>query len=118
MPFDHKRMKELRRRKKVSMAAMARGLGIPYQSIQEYERGDVEPKAHRLEQIADMLETTTEYLLGRTSYPNQLTEAHYRLIDAYVRGGIDAALEQARLEVAESDFAKRLIPGRQPRTKR
>lgn len=100
------------------MAAMARSLKIPYQSIQEYEKGDVEPKAHRLEQIADLLDTSTEYLLGRTNYPNKLTEAHYRLIDAYVQGGIDAAIDQARREVAESDFGKRFLPSAKPGSKR
>lgn len=90
-------MRELRTRKHLTLKKMAKALGIPYTSVQDYEQGRVEPKAHRLEEIADVLETNTEYLMGRIDYPKKLTPLHNKVWDALERNdraGIEDALRQ------------------------
>lgn len=65
VPFA-KRLKESRERKKLKQKEMAAHLGVAIRSYQNYEGGQREPDFETLVAIADHLDVTTDYLLGRT----------------------------------------------------
>ena len=68
MPIFTERLKESRKRKNVTQKQMAEWLGITEQAYQKYEYGMREPNHEATIKLADLLEVTTDYLLGRTSY--------------------------------------------------
>lgn len=55
----------------MSQQDLAKKVGIPYQRIQDHERGKSKPKADRLGLIADALECSADYLLGLSNAPDQ-----------------------------------------------
>lgn len=75
MAYDPKRLRNLRIAKRLTQKGMAALLKIPYQNYQNYEKskekGGYMPKAGRMKQLADILETTTEYLSGQTDDPTR-----------------------------------------------
>jgi transcriptional regulator with XRE-family HTH domain len=71
MPFVPGRMKSRRKEVGLSQKGLAKKVGIPYQRIQEYERGKSEPKGSRLGLIAEALDCTSDYLLGLSDAPGE-----------------------------------------------
>lgn len=69
VPFPA-RLKESRRRKKLIQKDVAAHLQMPVHSYQNYEGGQRRPDYETLVAIADYLEVTTDYLLGRTDEPD------------------------------------------------
>lgn len=63
-----KRLRLLREQKKLSQIQLADKLGIPHQSISNYERGYRHPPSDTLLQIADFFEVSVDYLLGRSAF--------------------------------------------------
>lgn len=63
------RLAYLRKNKKLTHQNMADSLGITRQGYGYYENGKREPDLNTLQKLADLLETTTDYLLGRTDDP-------------------------------------------------
>lgn len=63
------RLKELRLRKGLSQREMAERLGITLRAYQYYEQGNRFPDFHGLIAIADELESSLDYLVGRTGEP-------------------------------------------------
>jgi transcriptional regulator with XRE-family HTH domain len=58
----------LRRDKKISQQALAEKAGISANTIARLERGDIQKiYSDNLERLADALEVSADYLLGRTS---------------------------------------------------
>ena len=55
------RLKKLRERRRICC-------GMSKNVISQYERGDREPTASSLAQIADFFEVSTDYLLGRQNF--------------------------------------------------
>lgn len=55
----------LRKDKKISQTQLAQDLGVSQRTISHYENGSAEPSLDGLCRIADLLEITTDFLLGR-----------------------------------------------------
>lgn len=64
------RLKEVRKKKGLRQADVARHLGIEARSYQYYEGNRRRPDYEGLVALADLFEVTTDYLLGRTDTPN------------------------------------------------
>lgn len=66
------RLAELRKNKKWSLQETADRLGIAKSTYAGYESGYREPSLQSLIQMADLFETTVDYILNRTddTYPN------------------------------------------------
>lgn len=69
------RLKELRMAKKVTQEELGQHLGFRDSTISQYESGSREPDYDTLLKIAEFFGVTTDYLLGRTVYP-QLSPTH------------------------------------------
>lgn len=64
------RLNKTRKEKGLTAQNMADLIGIGLRSYRAYESGDREPSFSVLVQIADHLETTTDYLLCRDEFPS------------------------------------------------
>ena len=65
------RLKEARRAKGITQKAMAEYLDIQETSYQLYEYGQREPNHERTVKIADILDVSVDYLLGRSDNPKR-----------------------------------------------
>lgn len=63
------RLKKARKRKKLMQKDVAEHLKMATHSYQNYEGGQRRPDYETLVAIADLLDVTTDYLLGRTDAP-------------------------------------------------
>ncbi|MBC6310855.1 helix-turn-helix transcriptional regulator [Listeria sp. FSL L7-1582] len=63
------RIKKLRKAKKLTQTELAKQINLTHVSISGYERGTRLPDTETLGKLSDVLETTTDYLLGRTNNP-------------------------------------------------
>ena len=61
------KFEKLRKDKGLSMAQVARDLGLKYTTYVSYEKGDREPNSEMLIQIADYYGCTVDYLVGNTA---------------------------------------------------
>lgn len=59
-------LKELRRDKNLTQSDMAKFFGIKQSMYSMYESGQRSMKIEMLVKLADILETSTDYILGRT----------------------------------------------------
>lgn len=64
-----KRLNETRKKKGFTAQQMADYLCIHIRAYRKYESGDTMPNLNSLVKIADLLEVSTDYLLGRTENP-------------------------------------------------
>jgi transcriptional regulator with XRE-family HTH domain len=77
------RLKEKRKEAGISQAELAARVGVTSRTIQNYELGTRKPQNMEVVQrMADVLGTTTDYLLGN---------ADRRILAAYAKGGAKAA---------------------------
>ncbi len=60
-------IKDARKEKGLKQIELARLINVSIQTISGYETGYAQPPIDTLIKIADVLETTTDYLLGRTN---------------------------------------------------
>lgn len=67
MPIYSDILKELRREKRMTQTQVAQKLYISQRMYSYYESGQREMKISMLSQLADILETSTDYILGRTN---------------------------------------------------
>lgn len=82
MTFQTK-LKQLRIKRGLTQASLAKIAGVTTRTIQNYELGGRKPSSmHVVQKIADALDTTTAYLLG---------SADRYVIEAYNKGGASAA---------------------------
>ncbi|MBQ8229095.1 MAG: helix-turn-helix transcriptional regulator [Clostridia bacterium] len=63
-----KRLSELRQEEGITRADMAKRLNISVRLISYWENGERECSFDMLIKLADMLNTSTDYLLGRKDY--------------------------------------------------
>lgn len=63
------RLKSLRSEAGFSQTKLGRMLNKTRNNISQYELGKRSPDLETLKQIADLFQTTSDYLLGRTDYP-------------------------------------------------
>lgn len=64
-----KRLNQTRKAKGFTAQKMADNLCIHIRAYRKYESGDTMPNLNSLVKIADILEVSTDYLLGRTENP-------------------------------------------------
>lgn len=62
------RTKEIAKRRGISMEKLANRVGISKSGI--YQWDSHEPKPSTIDKVADVLNVSTDYLLGRTDVPN------------------------------------------------
>lgn len=62
------RLKELRSEGRITRAALAEKLNISVRTISYWETGKRECSFDMLIKLADIFDTTVDYLLGRTDY--------------------------------------------------
>lgn len=61
----HTRIKRLREARQMSLEALAKEVGVSWQAAQQWEKPDgTAPKRLRLSRVAEVLKTTTGYLLN------------------------------------------------------
>lgn len=65
-----KRLKALREERNIKQGQFADRIGISRQSMNCYETGKYSPDTETIIKIADFLECSTDYLLGRTKHKN------------------------------------------------
>jgi transcriptional regulator with XRE-family HTH domain len=65
------RIRFLRDERNLSQLEMARQLNISNAQLSRYESGDRKPDPEMIVQIADFLNVSTDYLLGRTEHINE-----------------------------------------------
>lgn len=88
------RLKEKRKEAGLSQAELATRVGVTSRTIQNYELGTRKPQnVEVVQKLADVLNTTTDYLLGN---------ADRQILAAYVRGGSKAARD---VEVLVSEIS-------------
>lgn len=93
------RLREIREARQLSQKDLGDLSGIHQQQIYKYEKGDSDPTADTLTRIAQVLEVSTDYLLGLVDSPNQhlneeeLSPMERKLIQAVRRGLIVEALK-------------------------
>jgi transcriptional regulator with XRE-family HTH domain len=64
------RIKKLRKEKKLTQQELGEKVNVTKVSISGYENGNRTPDTETLQKLADVLETSTDYLLGRTDEPS------------------------------------------------
>lgn len=57
----------IRKQKKLSQAALGKMIGTSGDVIGRYERGDIKPSVDVVANLADALEVSVDYLIGKTS---------------------------------------------------
>lgn len=67
-------LSELRKKRKWSLQDTADQLGMAKSTYAGYESGYREPSLQSLSQIADLFETTVDFILGRTTEDKELIE--------------------------------------------
>ena len=82
----NERLKQARLKAKLSKASFAKKLGLIYTTYDNYERGTVEPKVSTLIKIADILNISTDDLLGRI--PNNEDERLKKVIEEIFSTGL------------------------------
>ena len=66
----YRRIRELREDHDLTQAAVSRHLGMKQPQYFRYEQGDRDIPSDILIQLADLYETSTDYILGRTDDPS------------------------------------------------
>ena len=83
-------LKKVREKRHITQVKLSVDLGIAQETISGYEIGKSYPSAENLIKLADMLHTSTDYLLGRTKNDkpinvtqNDLTDDEFNLIYSF-----------------------------------
>ncbi len=77
------RLKEIRTAQNLTQAGLAAKLGMARNTVAMYESGGREPCAAILQKMAEVLGTTTDYLLGCTPCHDGESAAPCESVDAY-----------------------------------
>jgi transcriptional regulator with XRE-family HTH domain len=86
------RLQLLRNRHGISQDDLAARVDVSLRQLQRYESGDNDPAGEIVNRLATVLQTTSDYLLGRTDDPlaqiseDDLSQMERLLLDAYRRG--------------------------------
>jgi transcriptional regulator with XRE-family HTH domain len=64
------RLKDLRSERNCTLDEFSKMLNIPAQTLNRYELGQRTPKIDTVDQIANKLEVSSDYLLGKTDFKN------------------------------------------------
>ncbi len=94
---------------KITAYKVAKETGISQGLISDYKNGTKKPSTENLVKIADYLDCSTDFLLGRTSAPLNEPEEEHRLIQAYrklTEDGKKAILTTAELYATSPQYQK------------
>lgn len=75
------RIKELRRKRKITQLRLSTEIEVSQETISAYENGKAEPRLDNLVKIANFLNTSTDYLLGRTEDDSPLIDLANNIVD-------------------------------------
>lgn len=93
------RLAQARELRRLSQADLAKKVGIPASSVSHFEAGTRKPSFDNLRRIANVLEVSTDYLLGRVASPELAAEADRLHRDAQRLNDQDRELAQAFIEM-------------------
>lgn len=97
------RLRETRQQKHISQQKLADLMGMTKQAISHYERGTRKPDKDALLALADILNVSTDYLLGATDKTAQFVTDDELLCLNIIREN------PVIIEVLKSNYAKRYI---------
>jgi transcriptional regulator with XRE-family HTH domain len=104
------RLKELRQRRGYSQEELAKLIGTTQRQVSKYEIGENQPTSSVIVAFANTLDTTTDYLLGRTDdNPSlntgaELTETEKKIIKFYRR--LDSRDQNLIVQILIDMFAR------------
>lgn len=75
------RLKELRKRRNVTQIRLSIAAEASQETISAYESGRATPSPDTLVKLADFLNTTTDYLLGRTDNDTPISKVSNDIVD-------------------------------------
>ncbi len=79
-----KRLRQLRESKNLTQLRLAMELNVSQETISGYEIGKAVPPAEMLVKLADALDTSVDYLLGRTDIKSALRASELSEEEAYM----------------------------------
>ena len=104
-------IRRLRREQGMTQQQLAKRLGIPYQSIGQWERGMRNPKIETLQAIADAIGVSLDYLLGNVSDPFFVLDTEKIKADINSYENDPEPSQPARPEVTDDDIKFALFGG-------
>lgn len=75
------RIKEIRKKRNITQIRLSTEIEVSQETISAYENDKAEPKLDKLVKIADFLNTSTDYLLGRTDDDSPLIDLANNIVD-------------------------------------
>lgn len=71
MSIFSEKLKTTRKQKNIKQKDLAQLMGLPLRTYQSYEYGEVEPNINGLIKLADYLDVSLDYLVGRSDDPTR-----------------------------------------------
>lgn len=104
------RIKDMRKRAGMTQAELAEKLGVPYQSVSQWERDTRKPKPDTLQRIAEALRMPVEQILGEPSWISENLR-FYREIDRVSRNKLsqETGIEVSAIKAYEDPSSGRFI---------
>lgn len=89
------RLKELRKEKKLTQKELAEQIGIKQNSYSDWETGKNEPNLENIVKLSKILDTSTDFLLGKSSLSSSNSELDSQLCKLFlllrkIRGRLDS----------------------------
>ena len=79
--FCMERIRIIREKRNITQIRLSIEVGVSQETISAYENDKADPKIENLIKIADFLNTTTDYLLGRTNDDSPLSSVINNIAD-------------------------------------
>lgn len=94
------RIDELLRERGISQTQLAHGIGVSTGNVSDWKNGKARPSVTVLVRIADYLNVSVDYLMGRTDIPNagELTDIYNLGITRWINDSAFSAENTARLK--------------------
>lgn len=99
MPLNMARVEALKTRLKLSNREISESVGVQENTVWRWISGKSQPASIHLSKLAEVLGTSSDYLLGNSDDPTppkrsqvDLTESEFRLLTAYRRGDLNTAM--------------------------
>lgn len=93
MPLHMVRIEALKERLKLTNKGISEAVGVKENTVWRWMSGKSQPASIHLSKLAEVLGTSSDYILGNTDDPTprkrsqvDLTEDEFRILDAYRRG--------------------------------
>lgn len=77
--FNHKRLKSLIDKRRISQQQLADAIGVSHVSVYNYVEGKKPPGTRTLQKMANHLKVTTDYLLGLSESPDLTADQDLQL---------------------------------------